>query len=219
MIFVLKPPDIYHRSGKSVWVHSSRQKMSSEQLKNTTIMNAVRKIEFVTLMMLFVGCAPSVNVYTDYDRDVNVRSKSTYSWMNVKDIELKNNPLYYNELTDKRIKEAVDLQMKSRGYEQKDTGGELILHYHIVIQDKTVVRTDPYGYYYGPYWTRSRVDVFPYREGSLIIDLMDAESNNLAWRGWAVRALNGQAISPEEREIIINSVVEKIFEKYPYRVN
>ncbi|MFM7430038.1 MAG: hypothetical protein ACKO1F_09080 [Flammeovirgaceae bacterium] len=45
-----------------------------------------------------------MRVRSDYDKDINLNLYKTYSWLPVKEIESKNNPLVYNELTDKRIK-------------------------------------------------------------------------------------------------------------------
>jgi hypothetical protein len=179
-------------------------------------MKLLYQIYMLSGLLYASACSPTVRVYTDYDRDVQISNYTTYSWMSVRDIELKNNPLLYNELNDKRIKEAVNKELDEKGYKRLDANADFIMHYHIVVEDKTAVRTDPYGYYYGPYWTRSRVNVYPYREGTLIIDLMDVKTNNLAWRGWAVAVLEGNISDPETRTAMIQSAVHKIFEAYPY---
>jgi hypothetical protein len=53
-------------------------------------------------------------VSSDYDNNVNLKLYKTYAWLPVKEIESKVDPLVYNELTDKRIKSAVDIQMKNK---------------------------------------------------------------------------------------------------------
>jgi hypothetical protein len=129
-------------------------------------------------LILVNACAPSMRVYTDYDRDYNIRDYPTYGWAEEIDIEAKNNPLYYNELTDKRIKNAVNAQLMAKGYTLTTETPDLILHYHIVVEDRTEIQSDPYGYY-GPYWMRTRTYSYQYKLGSLIIDFMNASNKNL----------------------------------------
>jgi Domain of unknown function (DUF4136) len=174
-------------------------------------------IYFLIFHILLAGCGSSSQVYSDYDRSANIEEYRTFGWLPSDQIEARNNPLYYNELNDKRIKNAVAAQLESKGYRYKISKPEILLHYHIIIEDKTTVRTDPYGYYYGPYWMRTHVDVFQYREGTLIVDLMDAATNSLVWRGWVTSFIKNT--NPEKTEENIQQAVRMIFSKYPYMAN
>lgn len=162
---------------------------------------------------LLLGCGPTSQVFTDYDRTANLEAYKTFGWLASTSIEGRNNPIYYNELNDKRIKTAVANQLESRNYKFSEEP-EMLIHYHIVIDDKAVVRTDPYGYYYGPYWMRTEVNVYEYREGTLIIDLMDADTNSLVWRGWITSFLKNS--DPSKMEESIDRAVRMIFAEYPY---
>jgi hypothetical protein len=166
------------------------------------------------LFLIATACSSRVVVRTDYDREVNIKPYSTYLWADTKDIEAKNNPLYYNELNDKRIKTIVNEQLAAKGYEPVSESAELILHYHLVVESKSELRTDPYGYY-GPYWLRPRINTYQYNEGTLIIDIMEAKTNNLAWRGWATSIMDSDKNIKED--LIRNAVIE-IFKQYPYKV-
>jgi hypothetical protein len=53
-----------------------------------------------------------------------------------------------------------------------------------------------------------------YREGSLIIDIMDEKSKNLIWRGWAVAPID-RTYPPEQADKLINLAIEKVFRKFP----
>jgi len=57
-------------------------------------------------------------------------------------------------------------------------------------------------------------NIYSYKEGTLIIDLMDNKTKNLMWRGWAVRDIK-ESYSPKEVEELIEEVVSKIFRKFP----
>ena len=169
------------------------------------------------LLLLTFGCSERLRVRSDYDKDINLNLYKTYSWLPVKEIESKNNPLVYNELTDKRIKRAVDAQLKIKTIQNTTDAPDLRVHYHIVIDSKSMVRPSMYGYNYSQYWIRNQMDVYQYREGTLIIDLMDANNNSLIWRGWGTAILeNGDIDLTEEK---INDAVYKILKEFPPNKN
>lgn len=164
-------------------------------------------------LVALAGCSPEIRVYSDYDPDYDLTKYSTFNWMQKSNIESGNNPLYYNELNDKRIKSAVLQQLLSKGYVLSEEP-DLVLHYHIIVDDQSIVTTDPHDYFYSPYWMHLRTSVRQYREGTLIIDLMDSKTNNLVWRGWAASALEG-VYTPEQIDHLIKTAVAKIFKKFP----
>jgi hypothetical protein len=169
---------------------------------------------FWFLPLLLVACSPEIQVQTDFDPDYDLWTFKTFDWGQKVNIEEGKNPFHYNELNDKRIKSAVQNQLTSRGYLLTDNQPDLILHYHIIVKDKSMLATEPYGYNYSSYWQRMEADIYSYREGTLILDLMDSKTNNLIWRGWAVSPLNS-SYKPEEIEKLIKTVVAKIFKKFP----
>lgn len=167
------------------------------------------KIIWIFLLLVLFSCSNELRVYSDWDRDYDVNKFQTYSWPSRTDLESKNNPLFYNELNDKRIRNAVDIQLKAKGMTRVDENADLVVHYHIVVEDKTAVTTDPYGFY-GPYWGRS--SLYQYNEGTLIIDFMDRKSNSLVWRGWATSILDNNY--NEIREETLVKAVTGILEKF-----
>jgi hypothetical protein len=181
-------------------------------LRNSKTQRGMKKI-ITFLLLLTAACSPGIVVQTDYDQEVNIKPYSTYTWADSKEIEVKNNPLYYNELNDKRIKTAVEEQLKKKGYTPATGPAELVIHYHLVVENQTELRTDPYGFY-GPYWLRPGISSYRYSEGTLIIDIMEAKTNNLAWRGWATSITDSNRAIKEE---LIQLAVQEIFKKYPHR--
>lgn len=173
------------------------------------------KYATIIVICFITACSNEIQVHRDFDRSTEIHRRTTYSWLDKKEIESRNNPLVYNELNDKRIKNAVDVQLEKKGYRFKSEGSELIVHYHIVIDNKTAIYTDPQGYYYNNYWSMKRVDVYRYREGTLIIDFMDSRNCELIWRGWATSIMDNDEIS----ETRIRHAIEKIFEQFPVSVS
>jgi hypothetical protein len=168
----------------------------------------MKKTLGILMLAALVGCSEQITVRTDYDRSVKIATYNSFAWLDKEGIEERNNPLYYNELNDRRIREAAVAQLISKGYTQDPAAPRLKVHYHIVIEDKTQVRSDTYS----PYWIKSERDVYTYREGTLIIDLMDGQNEMLLWRGWAISALSSTDQMSDE---LIRSAIGKIFEKLP----
>jgi hypothetical protein len=174
----------------------------------------MKRILVPTMIFFLIGCSPDIAIHTDYDPDYDLWTFRTFDWGQKVNIEEGQNPLHYNELNDKRIKSAVQDQMSTRGYLLTDTRPDLILHYHIIVKDKSTLVTDGYGYNYGPYWTRMETNLYTYREGTLILDLMDTNTNRLVWRGWAVSPLES-SYTPEKIDRLIRTAVARIFKKFP----
>lgn len=173
-------------------------------------------IYFALLGTLLLSCSSAMHVYSDQDKDADIADYKTYSWLTAQEIEGKGmNPLFYNELNDKRIKQAVDEQMKNRGFIHKNDKQPLEMHYHIIVEDKTVLATEPLGYLYGPSWQMKRAQAYPYQEGTLIIDLMDTRNKTLVWRGWATSAIEDEVSKKPEQAI--QKAVQKIFSLFPYQ--
>jgi len=177
----------------------------------------MKKKWMVALLMAtgLYACSPQIRSYSDYDRDYKIQENTTYSWAAQNPVEWQSNPLYYNELTDKRIKSAVNDLLKVKGYVLADSAADLSIHYHIVVEDRSMLAPDPYGYFYGDYWMAQRSDIFKYREGTLILDFMKNNNKNLLWRGWAVAAIEVVIYESKNVDSIIRSAVAKILKDFP----
>jgi hypothetical protein len=178
----------------------------------------MKKTLLGSLLLFMVACSPEIQVHTDFDPDYDLWTFKTFDWGQKVNIEEGKNPFHYNELNDKRIKSAVQEQLTSRGYQLTEAHPDLILHYHIIVNDKSILVTEPYGYNYSSYWRRMETNIYSYREGTLILDLMDSKTNNLIWRGWAISLLNS-SYKPDEIEKLIKTVVARIFKKFPKTKN
>lgn len=165
----------------------------------------------ISLLLLLVACSPEFQVYTDHDRSIDIQRLTNYDWLPVQQIESKINPILFNELNDKRIKTAVDRQLAAKGYLKSPASAQIIIHYHIIVENKSTLAPEPYGYNYGQYWLDKEFEARRYNEGTLIIDFMDSRNCELIWRGWAVSILDREMIS----EQLINQAVDEIFKTFP----
>ena len=76
-------------------------------------------------------------------------------------------------------------------------------------------RGGSYGYpYYGydPYYGPTS---YEYLEGTLTLDIVDARTGGLIWRGWAREELDADTLTPEVLRQFVNVAVQKILERFP----
>ena len=105
----------------------------------------------------------------------------------------------------------MEHELAAKGYQKQAAGQpDFLIAYHANVRDK--IDVDTYGYRYGRYGRRigTYTTVRQYQQGTLVIDLVDANSKELFWRGWAKGEVN-DAVSKEK----IDDTVAKILDKYP----
>ncbi|GLU57344.1 DUF4136 domain-containing protein [Dyadobacter frigoris] len=174
----------------------------------------MKKILIIALIGLY-GCSPAIRAYYNYDKEDPIQKYKTFNWAAGKQTEANINPLYYNELTDGRIKRAANDLLQVKGYLLTDQDSDLSVRYHIEMEERSVFWPDPDGYMYGDYFMRPRSDVFTYRQGTLSIDFVNTKNRNLVWRGWAVAAMEVVNYDKTDTEVLIRSAVTKILQNLP----
>ena len=96
----------------------------------------MKNLILIAAALLAIACSPEIQVYSDHDPAYQLNNYKTFDWSQKTNIEANRNPLHYNELNDKRIKSAVFSELTSRGYILSDSNPELIIHYHIIIDER-----------------------------------------------------------------------------------
>lgn len=168
------------------------------------------------LVVLATGCAPSVTVKLDYDNEADFASLKTFAWL-----PMPVNPggsikeaLERNSLIDKRIRRAVEAQLGAKGYQVNINNPDFLVTYHIGVEDKITVTDWGYGYGWRGWGTPSRVDVYQYQQGTLILDVIDSQSKQLMWRSFAQGAIDPYSPS-EKREQRLNEVMARMLTNFP----
>lgn len=154
-----------------------------------------------------IAVAQSVNY--DYDRAVNFSKFRTYAW--VRGTVLK------DELNHKRVVSAIDSQLLSKGLSRVDGEREadMLVAYHANFDENLQITGFSSGYGLPRFGHASGMATAQkIVSGTLIVDLMDAQTRSIVWRGSAERDLDPSA-KPEKRDKNINKAAEKIFKQYP----
>src|SRR6266851_4088576 len=161
------------------------------------------------LFLVALGTALAQQVKTDFDHHANFSQYKTYSWQEIKPA---------NSLWDARIKDAVDAKLAAKGWSQVASGGDIAVVAIATSHTEKTLRTFYDGMGGGWRWrgfggmgeaTTTEED---YKEGTLVVDLYDAKTKQLIWRGSAEDTLSNKA---EKNEKNLDKGVAKMFKKFP----
>ena len=158
---------------------------------------------------LLAGCAP-VKVFSFPERGVDFTTYRTYAWapavaMATGDPRLDSNPFF-----DGHVRRSVDRGLAARGIEKVDSAPDLLLHYHAAVDQMIDLNgVDQY--------TRVDPDRLPevYDAGTIVVDLIDARTNRLIWRGWAESSIDGVIDQQAWMEERIDDAVARVLAKLP----
>jgi hypothetical protein len=179
------------------------------------------------LLLLVAGCS-TLRVKSDYDKEFDFSRLHTFTWLDPpvrsepesSPMDDLVDPFARNSILDKRVRQAVERELLARGYRKGGDGrAEFQLQYFVIIRDRTKIRSYPragYGYYGGPYrygygagW--GGVSSYNYKEGTLILDVIDSRTNMLAWRGWAV-GVNREGYYTDAK---VGEAVKMVLDQFP----
>jgi hypothetical protein len=164
---------------------------------------------FTVFFLAMLGAAFAQHVETDFDHQANFSQYKTYSWQAIKPGD---------SLWDARIKSAVDTQLAAKGWTQVDSGGDVSIVAIKTTQTQRSLQTFYDGFGGGWRWRgfggmgESTTTEQDYKEGTLVVDLYDAKTKQLIWRGSAQDTLSDKA---EKNEKNLDKGVAKMFKKFP----
>jgi hypothetical protein len=175
-------------------------------------MNLTRTVAVcVATWLLTVTVAFAQHVETDFDHHADFSHYKTYSWQEITPA---------NSLWDSRIKDAVNTQLEAKGLSQAAEGGEVAVVAMKTTQTQRTLQTFYDGFGGGWRWRgsggfgESTTTEQDYKEGTLIIDMYDAKTKQLIWRGKAEDMLSDK---PDKNEKKLEKAVEKMFRNFPPR--
>jgi len=163
----------------------------------------------------------STRITSDFDKEADFTKYKDFHYLGW----AQHSDQIINDLDKARIENAFANEFAKRGIKFVDQSeADATVSLFIVVDQKTstTAYTDHYGgmgYGYGyPAWgwgggmSTTRYQEYDYLDGTLVVDVFDAESKKLVWQGVASGTINENTKSREER---INRVAASIMDQYP----
>ena len=160
----------------------------------------------VGLMLVLATVSFAQDVKTDYDRSANFGQYKTYSWEKVQ----TKDPF----LVD-RIKDAVNSTLAAKGWTLVPSGGDVEVFAIETTQNQQTLNTFYNGFGGGRRWGGfgdATTTVETYKVGTLVIDLFDAKTKKLIWRGSSSDTLSDNA---DKNTKNLGKGVTKMFKHFP----
>jgi len=173
-------------------------------------MNVQRKIFASIGVVLLAGTAAfAQQVKTDYDRNTDFSQYKTYSWEKVQT---------QDALWVDRIKEAVNAALTAKGWTPVESGGDVAIVAIETTQTQRTLNTFYEGFGGGWRWRGmggfgdATTTVENYKVGTLVVDLFDAKTKNLIWRGSSSDTLSDKS---DKNIKALGKGVQKMFDHFP----
>jgi uncharacterized protein DUF4136 len=159
---------------------------------------------FAVILLASLG-ASAQKVAVQFDEAVDFSQFKTFA---IRSGQLNSrNPALNNDLVKKRIEADIERDLTARGLTESSGAADLNVRYHFGAGRNTRVEAFPAGWRgLGTRYVR-----VPYAEGTLVIDLHEAQTRSLVWRGIA----SEERSDPSKLEGKLDDMVRKALDKYP----
>jgi hypothetical protein len=172
------------------------------------------------IVLAVLSCEPTLKVSSDFDKSVDFKQYKSY-WL----FEGDSFKTAVSELNRGRIINSIKNEMAKKGFTEDHANPGVLVNTVAIVSKKVSVsaNTDYYGYggYYRPYYwgggmgggsSTTSYNVEHYKDGSLIIDIVDASSKKLIWQGIGNSKIDEPLKDPDNQ---IPKAIQKIMEGFP----
>ena len=169
-------------------------------------------------VLALAGCNP-IYVNHDYDKDADFQSYKTFTWLTLPPDATKATSLKGpSQLEVKRILSNIKAELVAKGITESDKDGDLLVNFYTASQEITEINKNMYtgaDLYASAMVGGGGATVTNVTEGTLVIDLIDARTDRLVWRGTAEAAMDESKTTQEDRYDVLDNAIAKVFENYP----
>ena len=163
----------------------------------------------ITPLLMAAAIAATTTLFATtqsyYDKGYNFTTLKTFDFKEQR--RISRDPIADNRIWGDQIRSAIRAHLQAHGFEFKSTDrADFLLAFYVGLKERYDVRVMDYGFpgFWGPRrfgWRWGWPDGFdvwriPYTDSTLIIDIIDAQTNQLVWRGFNTDIINLK--NPEE---------------------
>ena len=171
------------------------------------------RLSYLTTVLLTSACLVYAAVHTDYDHKADFAKYHTYSWIGVN----TGNPLWQDRITS-----AVDGALSAKGWTKVASGGDAGVSAFGRTTEKDTMETFYSGFpgwgwrarWWGGGMGTATTEVIPERVGNLTVDVFDAATKQLIFRGAASDTLSSKVDKNDKK---LEHSVDEMFKKFPPR--
>jgi len=168
-------------------------------------------------ILFFTSSVFAQDVSYNFDKMADFTKYKTYHW------EKHPNSTDIDPLTVMQLSAALDAELSKKGLKRMEQGNtDLAIVYQLAVKSEKELTTFSSGYGMGPGWGGSwyggsgttTTSVNNITVGTLALDIYDASTKKLIWRGVATKTLDTGA-KPEKRQKNMAKGAAKLLKQYP----
>ena len=185
----------------------------------------MKKAVMFVLALAVMGAtsANAQDIRYNFDKQADFTKFKTFKWVTIK------GGRHVNDIADQQIRAAIESELAVKGLVRTDADtADLYIGYQAAVDTEKQMNTFDTGWGYGPGWhgggwygyggggmgssttTTSTIYV-----GSITVDMYQAATKSLIWRGMATKTLDVKA-KPEKQQKNLQKAMNKLFKKnYP----
>jgi hypothetical protein len=177
-------------------------------------------ILFVLGLVWIAFSCSSISVNYDYDPGTDFNKFQTYQ---IYEDPIEGDALTKNPLVRKRVFSGIEKALAAKGYTKSESDdADFLVVTHAGIKDRMQV-TDWGGYgwyrpgwgYYGGGYGGGYTNVSYYEEANVVVNIVNLEKDELAWRGVATGTLSDPPRDQEKWQKRIDDTMAKILKNFP----
>ena len=162
------------------------------------------------------ACAARMTVSSHVEHGLDLSRFRTFDWGPADALPTGDARLDGNSFFKDRVQGAVEKGLAARGFRLIAPGdsADLLIHYHASISRRINV-----NHVDGAYGYCSQLDCPPsiaeYEAGTLVLDIVDAHTSTLIWRGWAQNSVEDMLRKPDVMAKTIDEAVTRMLLRLP----
>ncbi|HEX9564895.1 MAG TPA: DUF4136 domain-containing protein [Gemmatimonadaceae bacterium] len=168
-----------------------------------------RNASIIAVLGLAAGCA-TIDVGANFDPRTAIAPTTTFDFeprgeTPTGDPRLDGNPFFESRLTA-----AVAFELAAKGLRRSAAAPTLLVHYHASVDRRLdVIQVDRAGGY-----VTDTTGYAEWEEGTIVVDIVDAATKRVIWRGWGRSDLAGVLSDPHTMDAYVQKLVHKMFERF-----
>lgn len=186
------------------------------------------KAGFLSLLVAVAclsACATKPRIATDYEANYSFAALKSFAVKSAKQDTKEN--ILISPFTLSHIHSLINTELAKRySFVDESAAPDFYVTYHVIMEEKLEPAAYDQMYGFG-YWGRGYRYPSPifyhqsldsgvkvYNQGSLIIDIVDAKTQQPIWRGVSEKRLN-KSFSPQKQREILTSAVLEVLAQFP----
>jgi len=178
------------------------------------MLRATHLVTVALLAAVLAGCA-TMKAGSRVEGGAEFTHYRTWEWAPAEERPTGDPRLDSNPMFEEHLRSAVEHQLARKGYMRTTLAGSppLRAHYHVHFSKRVEIAG---GAARGSSCSSDcEPEAYAYEQGTLVVDLVDARTSKVVWRGWSWDNMQGIIDNQARMEREIDRVVAAMFEQIP----